>query len=61
MIDPYALNDTYVVAYCHLRNDLRTFRIDKIENLVEAGPFNIDTYLQTTAHTNLKSASNFKY
>lgn len=35
-IDPYGLarlGPWYVVAYCHLRNDLRTFRIDRIRSI----------------------------
>ena len=35
-IDPYGLAKTgpwYVVAYCHLRQDMRTFRIDRIRSI----------------------------
>jgi len=36
-VDPYALVHRsgwwYVIGYCHLRNGLRTFRIDRIDNL----------------------------
>lgn len=35
-IDPYGLaklGPWYVVAYCHLRNDLRTFRVDRIRSI----------------------------
>ena len=30
-IDPYALNGTYVVSYCHFARDIRTFRIDRVQ------------------------------
>lgn len=38
VIDPYFLNiyrgtNPYVIAYCHLRNSLRDFRIDRIQQL----------------------------
>jgi predicted DNA-binding transcriptional regulator YafY len=36
-IDPYGLAKLgawYVVAYCHLREDLRTFRVDRIRSIV---------------------------
>lgn len=36
-VDPYALSyrwgNWYLIGYCHLRKDLRTFRIDRIEHL----------------------------
>ena len=39
-VDPYALalqwGNWYLVAYCHLRDDLRTFRVDRIQQ-VETG------------------------
>ena len=38
--DPYGLtyylNKWYVVGYCHLRNDLRSFRLDRITQVKEA-------------------------
>ena len=30
IIDVYQLHDDCVIAYCHLRNDERVFRIDRI-------------------------------
>jgi predicted DNA-binding transcriptional regulator YafY len=60
-IDPYALNDTYVVAYCHLRNDLRTFRVDRIEEAVLLKEFSFDKHLQTTAQSGLKQAQNYNW
>jgi predicted DNA-binding transcriptional regulator YafY len=41
VFDPYGIvfyeGWWYVVGYCHLRQDLRTFRIDRIQNLEPAG------------------------
>lgn len=37
LVDPYALVHRwgwwYLIGYCHLRNDMRTFRVDRIEGL----------------------------
>lgn len=38
-VDPYRIiywkNKWYVIGFCHLRNDIRSFRIDRIENLMQ--------------------------
>ncbi|WP_144512157.1 YafY family protein [Bacillus sp. FJAT-22090] len=38
LVDPYRIiywnNKWYVIGYCHLRNDIRSFRVDRIENLI---------------------------
>ncbi|SHH15078.1 WYL domain-containing protein [Virgibacillus chiguensis] len=38
LIDPYRMiywnNKWYVIGFCHLRNDIRSFRVDRIENLM---------------------------
>ncbi|WP_099157084.1 helix-turn-helix transcriptional regulator [Virgibacillus ndiopensis] len=38
MVDPYRIiywnNKWYVIGFCHLRNDIRSFRVDRIENLM---------------------------
>jgi predicted DNA-binding transcriptional regulator YafY len=40
-LDPYALalqwGNWYLVGYCHLRADLRTFRVDRIQEVVPTG------------------------
>jgi predicted DNA-binding transcriptional regulator YafY len=40
-IDPYGLvhwnHKWYVVAYCYLRNELRTLRLDRIHNVIHSG------------------------
>ncbi|MDA2922271.1 WYL domain-containing protein [Patescibacteria group bacterium AH-259-L07] len=59
-IDPYALNDTYCVAYCHLARDIRTFRIDRIQETELSGNFNFDKSLQKTAQIKLIEAPNYR-
>ncbi|UZJ78627.1 helix-turn-helix transcriptional regulator [Fictibacillus sp. KU28468] len=38
LVDPYRIiywnNKWYVIGYCHLRNDIRSFRADRIESLM---------------------------
>ena len=38
LVDPYRIiywnNKWYMIGFCHLRNDIRSFRIDRIESLV---------------------------
>lgn len=38
LVDPYRIiywnNKWYVIGYCHLRNNIRSFRVDRIENLI---------------------------
>ena len=38
LIDPYRIiywnNKWYMIGFCHLRNDIRSFRVDRIENLI---------------------------
>jgi len=59
-IDPYALNNTYCVAYCHLARDIRTFRIDRIQETELSENFNFDKSLQKTAQTRLIEAPNYR-
>lgn len=59
-IDPYALNNTYCVAYCHLARDIRTFRIDRIQGAELSENFNFDKSLQGTAQTRLIEAPNYR-
>jgi len=59
-IDPYSLNDTYCVAYCHLARDIRTFRIDRIQGTELSENFNFDKSLQRTAQTRLIEAPNYR-
>lgn len=58
-IDPYALNGTYVVSYCHFARDIRTFRIDRIQGAELSEPFSFDKSLQTTAQSRLGEAPNY--
>ncbi|PJO43667.1 helix-turn-helix transcriptional regulator [Lysinibacillus xylanilyticus] len=38
LVDPYRIiywnNKWYVIGFCHLRNDIRSFRVDRIERLI---------------------------
>ena len=38
VISPLLVQGQYLVAYCHLRDDERTFRLDRIEADLVAGP-----------------------
>jgi len=58
-IDPYSLNDTYVVAYCHSARDIRTFRVDRIQDAKLSEDFIIDKSLQTTAQSRLVEAPSY--
>jgi len=56
-VDPYGLarvGPWYLVAYCHLRQDLRTFRVDRIRNVSPTQesfvrPVAFDAYRHVTA------------
>lgn len=58
-IDPYALNNKYCVAYCHLARDIRTFRIDRIQGIELSDNFNFDKSLERTAQARLVEAPNY--
>jgi len=60
-IDPYLLNETYVVSYCHSALDMRTFRIDRIQDVeLLDRTFNLDKSLQSSAQAKLSNASNYR-
>lgn len=59
-IDPYSLSDTYVVSYCHHARDIRTFRLDRIQDAEIAEPFGFDISLETSAKSKLKAAPNYR-
>ncbi|MNP26015.1 hypothetical protein D3C76_1188460 [compost metagenome] len=45
IVDPYGIiywnHNWYVIAYCHLRNEIRSFRVGRIVSLTQTGnPFN---------------------
>jgi predicted DNA-binding transcriptional regulator YafY len=61
-VDPYALVHRwgwwYIVGYCHLREAIRSFRVDRIaeltlldETFIVCEDFEIQTYLDTEPHT----------
>ena len=59
-VDPYALNNTYCVAFCHLARDIRTFRIDRIQGAELSENFNFDKSLQKTAQSRLVEAPSYR-
>ncbi|MCX6787684.1 MAG: WYL domain-containing protein [Candidatus Kaiserbacteria bacterium] len=60
-IDPYVLNDTYVVSYCHFARDIRTFRVDRVQGAELSEPFSFDKSIQTTAQSRLVEAPSYSY
>lgn len=60
IIDPYALNKTYIVSYCHSAQDMRTFRIDRIQEVELAEAFNFNESLQTAAQNSLIDAPSYR-
>lgn len=59
-IDPYAVNGTYVVSYCHFARDIRTFRIDRVQGAELSEPFSFDKSLQVTAQSRLVEAPSYR-
>jgi hypothetical protein len=60
MIDPYSLNNTYIVGFCHLARDIRTFRVDRVQGAELSDGFNFDGSLQSGAESKLISAPSYK-
>lgn len=58
-VDPYALNETYMVGYCHYAYALRTFRIDRILGVELGENFDFDIDLEKMAGTRLSEAPKF--
>ena len=59
-IYPYAADSRYCVAYCTLRKDLRTFRIDRMQGVELSEKFDFDKSLQKTAQNKLTEARDYK-
>lgn len=59
-IYPYAANNTYCVAYCTYRKELRTFRIDRMQNIQVGTQFEFDRSLQKSAESRVGTAYNYK-
>lgn len=59
-VDPYSLNETYLVAFCHSANDIRTFRVDRIQGVKLSDEFSFDKPLQAVAQSKLADAPTFK-
>lgn len=60
-LHPYASDGKYCIAFCGLRNDLRTFRIDRMQNISLADQFSYSDSLRREADTKIKSANTYKY
>lgn len=60
IIDPYSVNYTYVVAYCHFARDIRTFRIDRIQGAVLLDSFRVDSSLGIAARSKIVEAPNYR-
>jgi predicted DNA-binding transcriptional regulator YafY len=60
-IDTYSMNGIYLVAYCHLANDIRTFRIDRIQDIEELSDnFGFDRSLYNEAQSRIVDAPNYR-
>lgn len=58
-IYPYAADGTYCVAYCTFRKSLRTFRIDRMQNLRVGDKFQFDGALQKSAQGKVGEAHTY--
>lgn len=59
-IYPYNVNDTYCVAYCTYRNDLRTFRLDRMRNIKLGEEFNVNNSYINKSDLQIENAKNFR-
>ncbi len=59
-IYPYASDNKYCIAYCTLRHELRTFRIDRMQNVHASGIFNPDNQLIQEAQSKIAEAPTFR-
>lgn len=57
---PYAADDTYCIAYCTFRKELRTFRIDRMVNVKIGAPFSFDASLQRSAQGRVGAAHAYR-
>ncbi len=59
-IYPYASDNKYCIAYCTLRHELRTFRIDRMQYVHASGIFNSDNQLIKEAQSKISEAPTFR-
>ena len=59
-IYPYKTDGKYCIAYCTLRKELRTFRVDRMEGVRATGVFNPDAELFAEAQDKIADAPNFR-
>ena len=58
---PYAFDGKYCVAFCTYRNELRTFRIDRMRLIKVGNPFSFNNNLVERAKNQLSSARNYQW
>lgn len=59
-IHPYNVNNTYCVAYCTYRNDLRTFRLDRMKNIKLGEKFSVNSAYINKSDSQIEDAKNFR-
>lgn len=59
-IHPYTVNNTYCVAYCTYRNDLRTFRLDRMKNIKLGEKFSVNSAYINKSDSQIHNAKNFR-
>jgi transposase-like protein len=58
-IHPYCVNDTYCVGFCTSRNDLRTFRIDRMRSVTIGNEFQFDSSLSRRAENQINNVQSY--
>lgn len=59
-IYPYKTDGKYCIAYCTLRKELRTFRIDRMEDVRATGIFSPDQEMYDEAADKIADAPSFR-
>lgn len=60
-IYPYASDGKYCIAYCTINQELRTFRIDRMEKVRATGIFTQNQSLLAEARSRLMHAPKYQY
>jgi len=58
-IYPYCVNNTYCVGFCTARNDLRTFRIDRMKSVSIGDEFQFDSSLASRAENQINNVRTY--
>ena len=59
-IHPYTVSSTYCVAYCTYRNDLRTFRLDRMKNIKLGEMFSVNSDYINKSDSQIENAKKFR-